>query len=173
MRETSAAKTALADYKAMGPGRSLEKLAAVYRTYTEHRPPTRHISVLRNWSVAHGWVAHAEAQDRAEDEKVLHEKAAQREKARERSLTIVQGAKGRYARQVVDGDIDYRTAKDLEVLVKLEMALLGEPLAEALDVKHGGEIGVTLRIVDGRLLNPPDPADGNGQDGGNGSETDD
>ncbi len=61
MRETPRAKTAFADYLAMGPGRSLEKLLAHYRervvTSGKATVPTVEIRRLEHWSAAHGWQA--------------------------------------------------------------------------------------------------------------------
>ncbi len=56
MRETARAKAAFNDYAAMGPERSLEKLAQEYQRRSEN-VPTRQLSRLQRWSVAHSWQA--------------------------------------------------------------------------------------------------------------------
>ena len=144
VRESSKAKTALADYLAMGPGRSLEWLCALYRAHTEPRPPTRHIATLKCWSGAHSWVAQAAEHDAAESEKVKQDAAERRQKAREQSLALVQIVKGRIGGKLKDDAYDLRGMRDLEAAVRLEMQLLGEPLTDVLEVKHGGRIGVDL-----------------------------
>lgn len=55
MRETNKAKAAFEDYYAMGPGRSLSKLARVYQSDTEGSPPTTSHRWLKRWSTEHGW----------------------------------------------------------------------------------------------------------------------
>lgn len=61
MRETPKAQQAWADYLAMGPGRSLEKLLLVYedRVQTEGKPsvavPTTRLATLQSWSTAFNW----------------------------------------------------------------------------------------------------------------------
>lgn len=54
MRETPRARAAFNDYLAMGPDRSLPKLAARYRTSIDS-VPTRHLSRLLVWSQQHSW----------------------------------------------------------------------------------------------------------------------
>ena len=55
VRETPRAAQAWADYLALGPDRSLEKLLESYRS----RPsaPTGQVSMLKRWSAAFGWQA--------------------------------------------------------------------------------------------------------------------
>jgi hypothetical protein len=55
MRESSRARAAFTAYLALGPGRSLERLAATYQTCTKPAPPTRHLTTLKQWSAAHRW----------------------------------------------------------------------------------------------------------------------
>jgi hypothetical protein len=59
MRETARAKAAWADYLALGPDRSLEKLAERYRSVAEV-VPTRRLNTLKAWSAAFGWQARLE-----------------------------------------------------------------------------------------------------------------
>lgn len=53
-KETAKAAQAWADYFALGPGRSLEKLADQYLSRTES-VPTKQLSRLKEWSTDHGW----------------------------------------------------------------------------------------------------------------------
>lgn len=53
MRETPKARQAWADYVALGPDRSLEKLLRRYQT--DPSPPTTRLSSLKQWSVQFGW----------------------------------------------------------------------------------------------------------------------
>lgn len=53
MSETSRAKQAWADYVTLGPGRSLEKLAALYQSSPKPTP----LRTLKGWSSAFGWQA--------------------------------------------------------------------------------------------------------------------
>ncbi|MFH0900540.1 MAG: hypothetical protein V2A73_07915 [Pseudomonadota bacterium] len=56
MRETSRAQQAWLDYLAMGGGRSLEKLLALYQSGTRVAPTVR-LRSLKSWSAAFGWQA--------------------------------------------------------------------------------------------------------------------
>src|SRR5258707_279364 len=52
----------------MGPGRSLEKLCDRYRNGIEGEslePPTKRMTTLREWSVAHNWVERAQEYESA------------------------------------------------------------------------------------------------------------
>lgn len=70
MRETPKAKQAWNDYLAMGPGRSLEKLAIMYQTYTG-KAPTVHLRTLKAWSVAHCWQRRLEEIAEAERQAIV------------------------------------------------------------------------------------------------------
>lgn len=77
MKESPRAACAWADYLAMGPGRSLEALLALYRSRTEPAP-TKHLTTLKHWSRTFGW------QER------LHDLAAQEARgAAEREVAAV------------------------------------------------------------------------------------
>lgn len=55
IRETPKAAQAFQDYLAMGAGRSLRKLAAVYVEHGYHKTASTAFTILKNWSIAHGW----------------------------------------------------------------------------------------------------------------------
>jgi hypothetical protein len=65
LKETSRARQAWADYLAMGPGRSLEKLLALYseRRQSGRRAsvPARRLRTLYDWSSTFGWQARLQA----------------------------------------------------------------------------------------------------------------
>lgn len=73
MKESPRARQAWADYLALGPDRSLEKLLAHYQRRTGS-VPTRQLSRLKRWSTDHGWqsrlaaIADAAAKEAAEAE---------------------------------------------------------------------------------------------------------
>lgn len=63
--EPSAAHTALCDYAALGPGRSLSALVEGYRSSTQPapKPPTRQLTRLKQWSIAYAWQERVAAYD--------------------------------------------------------------------------------------------------------------
>lgn len=60
MRESPKARQAWADYLALGDGRSLEKLLALYRSCSEPAP-TGQMTTLKLWSRAFGWQSRLQA----------------------------------------------------------------------------------------------------------------
>ncbi len=60
MSESARARQAYADYVALGPGRSLEKLLERYQSGTGSAP-TRRMTSLKQWSSAFGWQARLQA----------------------------------------------------------------------------------------------------------------
>lgn len=58
--ESNRARQAWADYVALGPDRSLEKLVARYRSVAGSVPTTR-LNTLKLWSSQHGWQARLQA----------------------------------------------------------------------------------------------------------------
>lgn len=136
--ESERAKAACADYISMGPGRSLSLLAKRYQSQTEPIPPTRRELTLREWSSAFGWqarVAEHEAQFREAQQ-------SEADKARLQSLGLVRAAKGLVIQSIqrargeapkgskAGPKFTAHTVSDMERLVKLELSLLGNPLAE-------------------------------------------
>ena len=131
MKETERAKSAYGDYLAMGPGRSLEKLATVYHEQAGGRPHTR-LCTLKNWSTCHGWqarIAKFEAQVREKQQDAA-------EKARSENLSLVRAAKMRGAEALKSGAFKVEDAAALDRLVKLEMQLLGAPLADKHEIAN-------------------------------------
>ncbi|MCA9878713.1 MAG: hypothetical protein KC442_13055 [Thermomicrobiales bacterium] len=56
-RETPRAALAFADYVALGPSRSLRGLHEHYLQQSAHKPPTRRLETLADWSVRYRWQA--------------------------------------------------------------------------------------------------------------------
>jgi hypothetical protein len=56
-KETPKAAQALADYVAMGPGRSLSKLAAQYVIQNRYKTKATARSILEQWSIKYQWQA--------------------------------------------------------------------------------------------------------------------
>lgn len=76
--ESAQALRAYTDYQAQTPPRSLDRLAQTYQTYTDARPPTRHIATLKEWSSSLNW----QERVRAHDEAIAAEAAARDKAAR-------------------------------------------------------------------------------------------
>lgn len=75
MKETNKAREAFETYFNLGPGRSIQKLHALYQTRPEARP-TRHISTLKSWSTTHGWQERVRQRDQEiTDAQMAHIKA--------------------------------------------------------------------------------------------------
>ncbi len=143
--ETERAKAAFADYLAMGPGRSLEKLAEQYQNVTEPCP-TRRLNTLKGWSTNFAW------QDRiaAHGEKFREQQQDAADKARLENLTLVRAGKGEFAKALKSGKLKADSVSDLERLIKLEMQLLGAPLADRTELtgKDGGPVQAVSASVD-------------------------
>lgn len=153
MQETQRAKTAYAEYLAMGPGRSLEKLLAEYqerkRTGKGASVPTTRYATLADWSRKHGWQARVAAFEGKQNEALVARSMDDIEKARQDSLRLVQAAKVRVAQAIKDGSFKADDASSLERVVKLEMQLHGSPLAEKLE--HSGPGGGPLEVAVGTV----------------------
>jgi hypothetical protein len=136
--ETEKAKAAYGEYEAMGPERSLGKLA---QAWGSKRGKNGGAVKLRNkqlerWSSQHNWQARVAAYEEAFRAK--QQTAA--EKARLENLGLVRAAKGRLAESLKGRTFKADCVADMERLVKLEMQLLGEPLADKHEVS--GDLNV-------------------------------
>lgn len=133
MRETARAKQAWADYLAMGPDRSLEKLLERYQSRTEP-VPTRQLSRLKAWSAAFGWQARLKAiADQQAREAEEREAAYRREiletgygLATERIRSLKQLAETLFGELQ---DPKYRWVRDVKLLGRGESA-------EAIDIER-------------------------------------
>lgn len=83
MRETPKAREAWADYLALGPDRSLDKLLRLYQVRAQSGakpPPTVRLNSLKQWSARYGWQAHLkEIADREAAEAEAREAAYRRQ----------------------------------------------------------------------------------------------
>ena len=131
---TPKAQAALADYLAMGPGRSLEGLCEQYRqrvrTENEASVPTTRLATLGQWSAEYNWQEEVQAYQ-ARMAKAMETDA---QKANRENLGIVRAAKARYAEAIRNGTFKADDSAGLERVVKLEAQLLGEPLADRHEV---------------------------------------
>ena len=132
MQETQRAKTAYAEYLAMGPGRSLEKLLAEYqerkRTGKGASVPTTRYATLADWSRKHGWQARVAAFEGKQNEALVARSMDDIEKARQESLKLAQAGKMLVAKSMKEGTFRADSHQALTELVKLEMALMGLPV---------------------------------------------
>lgn len=153
MQETQRAKTAYAEYLAMGPGRSLEKLLAEYqerkRTGKGASVPTTRYATLADWSRKHGWQARVAAFEGKQNEALIARSMDDIEKARQESLRLVQAGKMLVAKSMKEGTFRADSHQALTELVKLEMALMGATLAEKLE--HSGPGGGPLEVAVGTV----------------------
>jgi hypothetical protein len=88
MRETAKSKQAYADYLAMGPDRSLEKLLARYQSNPEAAPATN-LTRLKVWSSKHGWQARLQAIADREAREAEEREAAYRRSIMEDGYALV------------------------------------------------------------------------------------
>ena len=147
MEETQRAKTAYAEYLAMGPGRSLEGLAADYkrRLQTDRKltVPTGRLRTLVEWSRLHNWQARIAAEEERRNEALVERSTDALDKAREDLLKLTQAGVAIVAKNMRDKTFKADDVPALERLAKLQMQLLGAPLAEKTEVAHSGEVAVS------------------------------
>lgn len=105
-KETAKAYAAFVEYCALGPARSLEKLAALYQTRTK---PVPGISTIKLWSTQHNWQERVKQYDaeRAEEKRIARERA--REEAEERHAREAQ------EEQAAAREVLLRKAKEDEI----------------------------------------------------------
>lgn len=146
MQETQRAKTAFAEYLAMGPGRSLEKLLAEYKrrsqTGGKALVPTLRLPTLAEWSKQFSWQARvAEWEERLRQTLVANTEDAY-EEARAKALERVEKALGVADAAIARGDFKADDAPAVDRLTKLQMQLLERPLVEKSEVAVSGELAV-------------------------------
>lgn len=97
--EPATAYRALVDYAMLGSDRSLDALAAQYRSDPDAHPPTRRRNTLATWSVAYDWQDRIADYDEqlaaAELAQAEAQWAARREQIREESWQLAQRLKDR------------------------------------------------------------------------------
>jgi hypothetical protein len=78
--ESNKARAAFEDYFALGPGRSLTKLLAIYKKRPKPAPPTNQLTTLKQWSTGFKWQERiAEREQAIAQEQVEGMKKAARE----------------------------------------------------------------------------------------------
>ena len=96
LRETLRAKHALADYLAMGPGRSLERLWEQYRVQSASKTcPTNRLNTLKEWSAAWHWQGRAAEWELERAREFLDKRKAELEAMRERHLQMLTTLEGK------------------------------------------------------------------------------
>jgi len=141
MKETPAAQEAFEDYYAMGPERSLAKLAEVYQSNTEGIP-TEHIATLKKWSTKYDWQERVIARVEEDGQEV-------RKQMQERLIGVSKRIAGFIEVELTrllerlrdsDGEILAASVADVEKLAKLYYQGAGQPLAERKEIEPGGHI---------------------------------
>jgi hypothetical protein len=91
MNETDQARQAWLDYRALGPDRSLEKLARLYQTRIKAgaKVPTKQLSRLQIWSRAHTWQARLADAAREEERQIADQEAAYRRRIMESGYALI------------------------------------------------------------------------------------
>ena len=137
-KETEKAKAAYQIYEGLGPGRTILKAAEAYgKDWGKTGANLKSLAkVLEGWSAKWGWQARVAAYE----EKFRAKQQTAAEKARLENLGLVRAAKVRLAESLKGKTFKADTTADMERLVKLEMQLLGEPLADKHE--HSGEVTV-------------------------------
>lgn len=103
-RETAAAKEAFAAYVALGPDRSLRKLAAKLARHNQYESETQAFNALARWSSAHNW------QDRIDHAATIRSEAL-----------LTQAAE-------LDADTFIRTSRQLNERVQTQSPIAVEPM---------------------------------------------
>lgn len=186
VRETPKAKEAGLRYVAMGPERSLRKLAAVLvaergldEGSTEwDKAVDSKFTVLGDWSAAHGWVARAAEYDDELNRERLAKLQAELVEEDAHAFEMVRAALRLRGREVSAEDPNLvRTMPDVSAAVKLLHDLAGDPLVERREItgKDGNPIQVETRTrmsIDRALEVLAEGEDGNGSREGGGAGDD-
>jgi hypothetical protein len=142
MQETPAAAQAFEDYWALGDGRSLENLLAVYaeRSRNGEDTPTNTKSTLAAWSTNHAWQARCKQRIAEEAERTREQMRKRADKFRERVATGIETDVSRYITRLASGkgEVLAEDAASLERLTKLFFQLVEQPLADRHEVSGPG-----------------------------------
>lgn len=133
--ETHAANMALRDYHAMGPARSLDRLAARYQSDTKPTP----LRTLKGWSTRFAWQARVEALDVAYSKRLAEAEITERLKARReriRTYEMLRGVAVEHLKSVRDRPGDSKLGEVTAALDRANQGLAKEfgddPLTAAL-----------------------------------------
>lgn len=157
--ETSKAYNAFVIYRDMGPGRSLEKVCQ----NLSKRP--HYITILKEWSSRHGWVARclAHDEDMADRRRKAQAEAIERmaERQAQQGMAFQQVATSHFMdpatkklRTQLDKDAD--AIRAMEVGVKIERTARGEP-TEIVDVRLVEQWTQEIAGVFVEVNSEPDP----------------
>jgi hypothetical protein len=149
--ETERANAALRDYAAMGPGRSLGKLARRYATAGGSRakrgqPPTARLATLESWSARYAWRARVQAIDdahRAELAALERTDREARRKARMGIYSLIQqrAAQALQSYRFFEEDKETGEVRQLvpfrDIVAALDKAAAGQRAEEELEGERG------------------------------------
>jgi len=136
--ETPEALQAFEDFYSMGEGRSLRKLAGLYRGRSAdgQAVPTKRENTLGDWSARWGWQERCKQRiaEEAESQRMALRERVKRH--RERLLGAIEVDSARLIERLrnTSGEVLAQDAGSLEKLTKLYFQLAEEPLAERHDV---------------------------------------
>lgn len=149
-RETPDALQAFEDYWGMGDGRSLLKLASLYRSrsVSGEDVPTQRLPTLVTWSSKHGWQERVKARIAAEAERVADEERKRNKAFRDRVRTGIEFDVRKYLSKLdaADGPLLAEDAASLERMAKLFLALGGDPVVEKAIQEHTGPNGGPIQV---------------------------
>lgn len=142
--EKPEAARAFEDYYALGEGRSLARLAAMYRA-SSNPAPTRHIRTLKDWSARHGWQQRIKDRD-AEDAEEVRKQLRQRTAKFRKHLLDGLEADIRLKLQELKGGAPVLAtdAAAVERLTKLYFQLAEDPLTDKHEVTGQQDINVNI-----------------------------
>lgn len=162
-QETPKAYAAFLEYCALGPVRSLEKLATTWKTYGK---PTANLRQLETWSSAHKWQDRVKLYDaeRAEEKRLKNEAAIDAMNERQALMGMEQQER---AVAQIEELMQAKSFGSIAAVQLLKMATELERLARGADsnkmkIEHSGSIETTGRIA--IVLPPKNPPPAKGGD---------
>jgi len=150
-RETPDALQAWEDYWSMGDGRSLQKLASLYRarSVSGEDVPTKRLPTLVKWSSEHGWQERLKQRITEEAERVREEERKRNKAFRDRVRTGIEVDVRQYLKSLesANGPVLAEDAASLERMTKLFLALGGDPVADKTVQEHTGANGGPVQFT--------------------------
>jgi hypothetical protein len=140
-RETPQALQAFEDYWAMGDGRSLKKLWALYRQRRGNGEgvPTAKLRTLGEWSTVHGWQDRVAARVSEEAELARKRHRERIERQRERYLVGIEAGTAKFLQALDRGEVVLiESGADLTTTGKFYFQVAGEPLADRQELTGAG-----------------------------------
>lgn len=158
-RETPDALQAWEDYWSMGDGRSLQKLASLYRarSVSGEDVPTKRLPTLVKWSSEHGWQERLKQRITEEEARTREEERKRNKAFRDRVRTGIEVDVREYLKKLekTNGAVLAEDAASLERMTKLFLALGGDPVADKTVQEHTGSVQV--QTIPLPVFGPNDP----------------